>query len=127
LINRVRLQQRPTGIIGEFDDLLQRGDWVTCLEHGRPIKKEKAMPTTRRIMLSAAIILNTAFAFATSAAFANAPGGARQQIVACQMCTGWLVVVAKDSPAAVAPIPGDGWNSARRSKQLTGVVSQLNR
>jgi hypothetical protein len=76
LINRTSLQQRPTGIVGEFDDLLQRSNWVTCLEHDRPIKKKKAMLTARKIMLSAAIILSTAFALATSAAFANAPGGA---------------------------------------------------
>jgi hypothetical protein len=34
------------------------------------------MFTTRKIVLSAAIILSTAFALGTSAAFANAPGGA---------------------------------------------------
>jgi len=33
------------------------------------------MFTTRKIVLSAAIILGAAFALATSAAFANAPGG----------------------------------------------------
>ena len=95
LINRVSLQQRPTGIIGEFDDLLQRGDWVTYLEHGRPIKKEKAMLTARKIMLSVAIILSTAFALTTSAAFANAPGGAYIQ------CDG-----SKSSPVRCVP---DGW------------------
>jgi hypothetical protein len=42
------------------------GNLVTCLEHDRPIKKEKAMLTARKIMLSAR----------DSAAFANAPGGA---------------------------------------------------
>jgi len=95
LINRVRLQQRPTGIIGEFDDLLHRGDWVTCLEHGRTIKKEKAMLTARKIILSVAIILSTAFALTTSAAFANAPGGAYIQ------CDG-----SKSSPVRCVP---DGW------------------
>jgi hypothetical protein len=34
------------------------------------------MFATRKIVLCAAIILSTAFALATSAAFANAPGGA---------------------------------------------------
>ena len=34
------------------------------------------MLTTRKLVLSAAILLSTAFALATSAAFANAPGGA---------------------------------------------------
>jgi len=34
------------------------------------------MVTTRNLMLSAAIILSTAFALATGTAFANAPGGA---------------------------------------------------
>jgi len=34
------------------------------------------MFTTRKIVLSAAIILSSVFALATSAAFANAPGGA---------------------------------------------------
>src|SRR5215469_3589375 len=95
LINRARLQQRPTGIIGEFDDLLHRGDWVTCLEHGRTIKKEKAMLTARKIILSVAIILSTAFALTTSAAFANAPGGAYIQ------CDG-----SKSSPVRCVP---DGW------------------
>ena len=37
------------------------------------------MLTTRKIMLSAAIILSAAFALGTSAAFANAPGGAYVQ------------------------------------------------
>jgi hypothetical protein len=66
------------------------------------------MLTTRKIMPSAAIILSTVFALATSAAFAKAPGGAYIQCDGSksspQMCTGWLVVVAKDSPAAVAPM-----------------------
>ena len=34
------------------------------------------MFTTKKIVLSAAIIVSTAFALATSVAFANAPGGA---------------------------------------------------
>jgi hypothetical protein len=64
------------------------------LEHGRPIKKEKAMLTARKIMLSVAIILSTAFG-TTSAAFANAPGGAYIQ------CDG-----SKSSPVRCVP---DGW------------------
>jgi hypothetical protein len=42
----------------------------------QPIRKEMAMFTTRKIVLFAAIILSTALGLATSAAFANAPGGA---------------------------------------------------
>jgi hypothetical protein len=34
------------------------------------------MLATRKIVLSAAIVLSTVFALATTAAFANAPGGA---------------------------------------------------
>jgi hypothetical protein len=64
-------------------------------EHGRPIGKETAMFTLRKVVLCAAIILSTAFALATSAAFANAPGGAYIQ------CDG-----SKSSPVRCVP---DGW------------------
>jgi hypothetical protein len=53
------------------------------------------MFTTGKIVLSAAIILSTAFALATSSAFANAPGGAYIQ------CDG-----SKSSPVRCTP---DGW------------------
>jgi len=59
------------------------------------IKKEKAMVVTRKIALSAAIILSTALALATNAAFANAPGGAYVQ------CNG-----SYSSPVRCVP---DGW------------------
>jgi hypothetical protein len=45
-------------------------------EHSKPIGKETAMLTTGKIALCAALVLSTAFALTTSAAFANAPGGA---------------------------------------------------
>jgi hypothetical protein len=61
----------------------------------RGIRKEKAMFTTRKTTLSAAIILSAAFALATSAAFANAPGGAYIQ------CDG-----SKSSPVRCTP---DSW------------------
>jgi hypothetical protein len=61
----------------------------------RGIRKEEIMLTTRKIALSAAIILSTVFALATSAAFANAPGGAYIQ------CDG-----SKSSPVRCTP---DGW------------------
>ena len=64
-------------------------------EHGRLNRKEMAMLTTRKIMLSAAIVVSTAFALATSAAFANAPGGAYIQ------CDG-----TNSSPVRCVP---DGW------------------
>ena len=70
------------GIIDQSDDLLQRNDWATGLavapggEHDRPIRKEKVMLATRKLVLSGAIVLSAAFALTTSAAFANAPGGA---------------------------------------------------
>jgi hypothetical protein len=64
-------------------------------EHGRPIGKETAMLTTRKVVLSAAIILSAPFALATSAAFANAPGGAYIQ------CDG-----SKSSPVRCVP---DEW------------------
>ena len=54
-----------------------------------------AMLTTRKIVLSAAIVVSTAFALATSAAFANAPGGAYIQ------CDG-----TNSSPVRCVP---DGW------------------
>jgi hypothetical protein len=53
------------------------------------------MFTVKKIVLSAAIILSTVFALATSAAFANAPGGAYIQ------CDG-----SKSSPVRCTP---DGW------------------
>jgi hypothetical protein len=64
------------GIIDQSDDLFQRGVWATRFfvavggEHGRPIGKETAMFTLRKVVLSAALVL-TAFALATSAAFAG--------------------------------------------------------
>jgi hypothetical protein len=61
----------------------------------RGIRKEKTMFATKKIVLSAAIILSTAFALATSAAFANAPGGAYIQ------CDG-----SKSSPVRCTP---DSW------------------
>jgi hypothetical protein len=53
------------------------------------------MLTTGKLVLSAAIVLRTAFALATSAAFANAPGGAYIQ------CDG-----SKSSPVGCVP---DEW------------------
>jgi hypothetical protein len=53
------------------------------------------MLTTKKVALSAAIILSTAFALATSAALANAPGGAYIQ------CDG-----SPSSPVRCVP---DGW------------------
>jgi hypothetical protein len=61
----------------------------------RPIRRETTMFTTRKVVLSAAIILSTAFALATNAAFANAPGGAYIQ------CDG-----SKSSPVRCVP---DEW------------------
>jgi hypothetical protein len=43
------LQQRPTGIIGEFDDLLQRGDLGHLLGTPQTDQKGKAMLTARKI------------------------------------------------------------------------------
>jgi hypothetical protein len=40
------------------------------------MREEKAMFTTRKIALFASVILSTALALTTTAAFANAPGGA---------------------------------------------------
>jgi hypothetical protein len=45
-------------------------------EQSELIRKDKAMFMTRKIALCAALVLGTAFALATNAAFANAPGGA---------------------------------------------------
>jgi hypothetical protein len=53
------------------------------------------MFTTRKIALSAAIILSTAFALTTNAAFANAPGGAYIQ------CNG--------GPSSPVRCTADGW------------------
>jgi hypothetical protein len=64
-------------------------------EHDGPIRKETEMFTTRKLVLSAAIFLTTAFTLATSAAFANAPGGAYIQ------CDG-----SKSSPVRCVP---DEW------------------
>jgi hypothetical protein len=61
----------------------------------RGIRKEETMFTTRKIVISAAIIVSTVFALAASAAFANAPGGAYIQ------CDG-----SKSSPVRCTP---DTW------------------
>ena len=53
------------------------------------------MLTTRKLVLSAAILLSTAFALATSAAFANAPGGAYIQCDGSQSSPVRCMVVAR--------------------------------
>ena len=85
------------GIIRELGDLEGTEPLCDCRAWRRikRLRKEETMFATTKIVLSATIILGTAFALATSAAFANAPGGAYVQ------CDG-----SKSSPVRCVP---DSW------------------
>jgi hypothetical protein len=82
LIEQLAAHKARREYSADLTNLLQRSDWRVRLavasrgERDRPIRKEMAMFTIRKLVLSAAIVLSTTFALATSAAFANAPGGA---------------------------------------------------
>ena len=70
------------------------------------------MFTTGKIVLSAAIILSTAFALATSSAFANAPGGAYIQ------CDG-----GNRRPSAVRRMVGSRANAINSARVNPGAYS----